>query len=154
MVYKKVTGSQFKNRLGQALEIAVYKALKQQNTLEFVGGFHDLDEHGDEKLYSKEDPPSIVSGQSMGKSRLDFLGWHREAGVFGVEVKNARAWYYPDRDEVRDLLRKCCAVNAVPVLIARRISYVLRSEVFEPCGVIIHQTFNQLYPNSAAELAS
>jgi hypothetical protein len=72
----------------------------------------------------------------------------------GIEVKNARGWFYPDRVDVRDCLRKCCAVNAVPILIARRISYVLRSEVFEPCEAIIHQTFNQRYLNSDAELAS
>jgi hypothetical protein len=152
-VYAKATAKQFKNRLGQVLEIAVYRALQQQSVLEFVGGFSDLDKHGDEKPYRKDEPPSIVSGKSMGNKRLDFVGWHREAGMWGIEVKNARGWFYPDRDDVRAFLRKCCAVNAVPILIARRISYVLRSEVFEPCGAIIHQTYNQRYPNSDEELA-
>jgi hypothetical protein len=152
-VYAQATAKQFKNRLGQVLEIAVYRALQQQSILEFVGGFSDLDKHGDEKPYRKDEPPSIVSGKSMGTKRLDFVGWHREAGLWGIEVKNARGWFYPDRDDVRAFLRKCCAVNAVPILIARRISYVLRSEVFEPCGAIIHQTYNQRYPNSDAELA-
>jgi hypothetical protein len=153
-VYAKVTTKRFKNRLGQVLEIAVYRALREQSVLGFVGGFPDLDEHGDEKLYRKEEPPSTISGKSMGEKRLDFIGWHREAGLWGMEVKNARAWFYPDRPDVRDFIWKCCTVNAVPVLIARRISYVLRSEVFEPCGVIIHQTYNQRYPRSGAELAS
>jgi hypothetical protein len=153
-VYSEVTGRYFKHQVGQVLEIAVYKALKQQIALQFLGGFTDLDQHGDEKVYSKEEPPSLISGRSMGNSRLDFVGWHREAGLFGVEVKNVRSWLYPDRPEVPDLLRKCCEVEAVPVLIARRIAYVLRSEVFEPCGVIIHETYNQRYPASGERLAA
>jgi hypothetical protein len=153
-VYAQVTSEDFKNRVGQVLEIAVYKALRQQSVLHFVGSFSDLDEHGDETSYHKDEPASTISGRSMGKKHLDFVGWHREAGLWGIEVKNARTWFYPDRDEVRDLLWKCCAVDAVPIFIARRISYVLRSEVFEPCGVIIHQTYNQRYPYSDIELAS
>ena len=50
------------------------------------------------------------------------------------------------------MLFKCCSLDIVPVLIARRIHYSTFS-VLNPCGVIIHQTFNQLYPNSATELA-
>src|SRR5260370_11250762 len=45
-IYAKATTKQFKNRLGQVLEIAVYRALREQSVLEFVGGFSDLDKHG------------------------------------------------------------------------------------------------------------
>ena len=36
----------------------------------------------------------------------------------GIEVKNIREWLYPNREEVRELLLKCCTLNVVPVLIA------------------------------------
>ena len=50
------------------------------------------------------------------------------------------------------MLFKCCALDVVPVLIARRIHYSTFS-VLNPCGVIVHQTYNQLYPESAKDLA-
>jgi hypothetical protein len=43
-------------------------------------------------------------------------------------------------------------LDVVPILIGRRIHYSTFS-VLNPCGVIIHQTYNQLYPSSAADLA-
>ncbi len=53
---------------------------------------------------------------------------------------------------IRELLLKCCSLHVVPVLIARRIHYSTFS-VLSPCGVILHETFSQLYPNTAHELA-
>ena len=73
------------------------------------------------------------------------------AGHAGIEVKNIRQWIYPNRDEIRELLFKCCALDVVPVLIARRIHFSTFS-VLNPCGFLLHQTFNQLYPNSTNEL--
>ncbi|HEU0298527.1 MAG TPA: hypothetical protein VFR37_03715 [Longimicrobium sp.] len=140
-------------RVGQTLEIAVFKALQDQPH-HFLGAFRDLDEHGDDTLYSKEDPPPTLSGRSLpGDLRLDFLLLHAEAGAAAIEVKNLREWIYPDRQEVRDLLRKACAINAVPVLIARRYAYSTYS-VLHRCGVILHQQYNQLYPESERELAA
>lgn len=66
--------------------------------------------------------------------------------------KNIREWLYPDREEIRELLFKCCSLDVVPVLVARRIHYSTFS-VLNYCGVILHQTYNQLYPYSAKVLA-
>jgi hypothetical protein len=76
-----------------------------------------------------------------------------ESRYAGIEVKNVREWFYPDRTEIRELLFKCCALDIVPVLIVRRIHYSTFN-VLNPCGVLFHQTFNQLYPESAHDLAS
>jgi len=104
-------------------------------------------------MYSKEEPPSSLSGNQIpGGKQLDFLVHHKTAGHAGLELKNIREWIYPDRDEIRELLAKCCALDVVPVLIARRIHFSTFS-VLNPCGVLIHQTFNQLYPNSRKALA-
>lgn len=140
-------------RIGQALEIATFRALTSQNQLTFFGHFSDLDAHDDSTLYSKQEPPSSLSGRQIpsGKS-LDFLVNHTQAGYAGVEVKNIREWIYPDRQEIRDLLFKCCSIDVIPVLIARRIHYSTFS-VLNPCGFLIHETFNQLYPSSGANLA-
>ena len=139
-------------RSGQALEIAVLRTLQAQSALDFVGNFHDLDEHDDSELYTKEDPPRSYSGRAIpDDSRLDFFAIHDTAGLAGIEVKNVREWIYPDRPEVLDFLKKCLCLDAVPVLIARRIPYVTFATL-NPCGVIIHQTYNQRMANADRDL--
>ncbi|UNC16644.1 hypothetical protein FE249_20935 (plasmid) [Acidiphilium multivorum] len=138
-------------RLGQALEIAVYRALTEQPTFHTFGAFRELDAHDDAILYPKEEPPSSANGLTM-SGRADFLLVTPDAGLAVVEVKNLREWLYPDRTEIRELLVKAVAINAVPVLIARRIPYVT-FRLLNPCGVIIHQTYNQRFAHADAELA-
>jgi hypothetical protein len=125
-----------------------------QTALTFFGNYPDLQSHDNRTLYSKEEPPSSLSGRQIpGGKKLDFLIHHPSAGYAGIEVKNIREWIYPDREEIREMLSKCCALDVIPVLIARRIHYSTFS-VLNPCGVIVHQTFNQLYPESAMGLAA
>jgi hypothetical protein len=152
-LHRQTTKSKFSMLLGQTLEIATFRALQTQTVLNYFGNFWDLEAHDDSDLYRKEEPPSSLSGRQIpsGKS-LDFLIQYGQDGYAGLEVKNVREWYYPDRTEVREMLFKCCSLDIVPVLIARRIHFSTFS-VLNPCGVIFHQTFNQLYPNSAEELA-
>jgi hypothetical protein len=153
-VYRKTQRHTLNIMLGQVLEIAILKALRSQSTLEFFGDYPDLDTHDDSQPYTKEEPPGSLSGRRIpGTKKLDFLIQHPDAGYAGIEAKNIREWLYPDRVEVRELLLKCCALDVVPVLIARRIHYSLFS-VLNPCGVIIHQTFNQLYPSASSDLAA
>lgn len=141
----------FLQRLGQALEISVYRALKEQPAFHTFGAFLDLDAHDDATLYQKEEPPSSVSGRTM-SGRADFVLSTRDAGLTAVEVKNLREWLYPDRKEIRELLAKAIAIDAVPVLIGRRMPYVT-FRLLNPCGVIVHQTYNQRFAQADAELA-
>ena len=125
----------------------------EQHRFGFLGGFLDLDEHDDSQRYKKEEPPSLINGLKLSTGRLDFVFQDPQAGNIGVEAKNIREWIYPDTHLFRELLRKCCALDLVPVLIARRIAYVTRSEICDPCGIVIHPTYNQLYPESASTIA-
>ena len=56
-IHLQLSQQNFNMRLGQTLEIAVFKALRDCHNLEFLGGFLDLDAHGDDQLYSKEESP-------------------------------------------------------------------------------------------------
>jgi hypothetical protein len=144
---------QFVQRLGQTLEIAVFKALQDQSTMQFLGAFEDLDQHDDSSLYKKDEPPEILSGHAMpSKNKLDFMVIGDRV-IGGIEVKNTRAWIYPESSDLIDLLKKRFAINVVPILIARRIHYSTFS-VLNPCGVIVHQTFNQKYPKADEHLAA
>ena len=140
-------------RKGQCLEIAIYKALLRQDPLEYLGNFTDLEKHDDSTPYSKEEPPQALSGRRLpGDQRLDFLIRHPNAGWAAIESKNVRAWLYPNRPEITDLLGKATALDAVPVLIARRLAFVT-FKVLSTCGVLFHQTYNQLLPDTEHELA-
>src|SRR5438105_585021 len=134
-LYTELLKGSFTMRLGQSLEIAVFRALREAWPSEFLGAFADLDDHDDSTLYSKEEPPSIITGVAMpSKKRLDFL-LLSEAGRVGVETKNIREWLYPGAGEIKELLLKCCTINAVPVLVARRLPYITFS-LLGACGVI------------------
>jgi hypothetical protein len=155
-IYNLLQAGDTSSRVGQCLEIAIYRALLQQNTLEYLGSFRDLEEHDDSRLYSKEEPPRTLSGHSLsGDQRLDFLVFHRDGGWAGIEAKNVREWLYPDREEIAELLQKAVALDIVPVLIVRRMAYVT-FKLLKVCGVLFHQTYNQLFPEAdrgVAELA-
>ena len=141
------------NRIGQCLEISVYKALKEQSTLEYFGHFRDLSIHCDGEMYSKEEPPNAMNGRCLsGNQRLDFLVRSPEAGWAGIEIKNLRTWFYPDDHKIKDLLLKSIELDCVPVLIARRIQYSTYS-VLNRCGLVLHENYNQLIPEADRELA-
>jgi len=152
-VFRAVHAENFTLRVGQALEIAIFRALMQQDSLVHFGGFADLEHHDDSTLYSREEPPRSFSGRRLpGKKLLDFICVHRECGGVALEAKNVRPWLYPHEDEVVDLIAKAVALDCVPVLIARRIPFVT-FRLLLVCGVVMHQTYNQLYPAADHDLA-
>ena len=142
----------FTQRLGQTMEIAVYRALKaEKRRFKTLGGFPDLDDHDDSRTYKKIEPPAAISGDSM-EGEVDFLLFTKGEAA-AIEVKNVREWLYTDREEVRAIISKALAVDAIPVLVARRIHFVT-FKVLNPCGVIIHQTYNQMFPSADQALAN
>ena len=123
-----------------------------ESEVQFFGRFTDIDAHSDDQLFSKEEPPNHIGSRFLPKKRLDFLITH-PSGAAGIEVKNLREWIYPDKPEVKELLLKCCTLDIVPVLIARRIHYSTFS-VLSECGLIIHETYNQRFAFADAALAA
>jgi hypothetical protein len=149
-----LTQQSFTMRLGQTLELSVFKTLRQQSRLHFLGGFPDLDTHDDSSLYKKEEPPSSLDGTSLPLNRkFDFVIPSDSSGYAGVEVKNVREWIYPREREFLEFLDKCCSVNAIPILIARRIPYVT-FKLLNACGGLVHQTYNQRFPAADKALAA
>src|SRR5712691_11343697 len=100
-------------RIGQTLEIAVYKSLCRQDSYKLFGGFTDLDSHDDSTEYKKVEPPLLVSGKRI-QGALDFILAIDTVRCIGVEVKNTRPWIYPQDKIVKELLQKCCTLDLVP----------------------------------------
>lgn len=142
----------FTLRLGDALEIAVFRSLEASG-LTFFGSFPTLNEHDDSQKYRKDEPPGHIGNRTIaGNRKLDFLA-HVVNDWVGIECKNVREWLYPDGAEVKELLSKCLQLDCVPVMIARRIQFATFA-VFNKCGVIFHQVYNQRVPTSDAALAA
>jgi hypothetical protein len=139
-VWQDFTSKNVVRRTGQALEIAVFKALNNSGNHHVFGGFNDLADHDDSTLYSKEEVKN-VSGKSLGAKSLDFIALVN-GQLCGIEVKNVRPWYYAHDPDLREAIGKALTLGAMPVFIARRIQYVT-FRVFGTCGVIMHETYNQ-----------
>lgn len=153
-VYRGLHNGNLPVRMGQTLEIAAYKALLASPLHEFHGRYLDLEAHDDSTLYKKEEPPQHIGKRALsGNKNLDFLIRHPTAGYLGLECKNVRVWLYPGDGDVTETLQKCLALDIVPVIIGRRIPYVTFITLSR-CGVIMHQFYNQLYPNADAQIAN
>lgn len=76
-------------RIGQALEIATYRALCALPGADFSGRFRDLETQDDSTFYKKEKPPQHIGTRSLnGAERLDFILRLPPAGPLGMERKN------------------------------------------------------------------
>ena len=95
----------------------------------------------------------MISGDQGGGGLVDFVLTTPEGIRGAIEAKNVRQWLYPRRPEIKELLRKSLNLDAVPVLIARRIPFVT-FRVLNPCGVLVHETYTQLYADADAGLAA
>lgn len=141
----------FVHRIGDVLEIATFRALREKG-LPSLGGFRGLADAPTTKTPKKEEPPSIFAGRELtGNKRFDFLVGPN--GVWGgVECKNIREWLYPDREEIRHMLRKAIELDIPPILIGRRIPFVTR-RLLQPAGVLLWETRQQFYPAEYDNLA-
>ena len=72
---------------------------------------------------------------------------------FGGEAKNYREWIYPDSSEIWSAISKCCELDAVPVLITRKLPYI-SFLLFRNIGMVGYQThFQFFHPIVEPELA-
>lgn len=150
-VLRLTNDNAFVHRVGDALEIATFRALRKKG-LPSLGGFRGLTDEPTTKTPKKEEPPSIFGGRELtGNKRFDFLVGPN--GVWGgIECKNIREWLYPDRDEIRHMLRKAIELDIPPILIGRRIPFVTR-RLLQPAGVLLWETRQQFYPPEYDNLA-
>jgi hypothetical protein len=71
-----------------------------------------------------------------------------------IECKNLREWIYPSNHHIKELILKSFSLDAVPLLIARRIHYTTLTNFLQPAGIIAHESFHQYYPSDHGELAA
>lgn len=155
-LYSETTQAGFGNLIGDALEIIVFKCLDQLYTssprFAYQGHFHldqPLNQNG---RYPKTQPPKSI-GKNKSTKEADFLAFGYDPGPLCIECKNYREWLYPHHEVIKELIIKATELNAIPVLIARRIHYTTLTNFLEPAGIIAHETYFQYYPPHHADLA-
>lgn len=87
-LHQETNTKPFTLRLGQALEIAVYRALCDMADIDrgFLpfGAFLDLDEHDDATAYKQEPPPATVGRRKI-NGKLDFVvAWQGDIAAIRV----------------------------------------------------------------------
>lgn len=155
-LYAQVSGDGFGNLTGDALEIIVWKCLDAvytRNRRYPYQGHFEIDqpknEHG---RYRRVQPAKTLNGKTS-TGGADFLQFGYDAGPLCIECKNYREWLYPHHPMITELIIKAAEIDAIPVLIARRLHYTTRSNLLEPAGIIAHESLFQYYPVEHLELA-
>jgi hypothetical protein len=150
-VYGDTIDPAFTAVLGDSLEISIFKILRLLKAADrhftFFGSF-DLSQRRQSGRNRKTEPPSSVNDRSIG-GPADFVIFEptsRETAL--IECKNLREWQYPSSDRIKSLVRKAIAADVTPILIARRIPFITKQVLCEPAGIIAHETYNQLYPDT------
>lgn len=154
-LYASVSESNFHNLSGDALEVVVFKCLHQvfsgNRRFAYQGQFH-LDQPKANGRYRKTQPPKNIGSNSTQKE-ADFFQFGHDAGPLCIECKNYREWTYPGHGIIKELIIKAADLDAVPVLIARRLHYTTRTNLLQPAGIIAHESLFQYYPADQALLA-
>ena len=153
-LYQSTLGS-FSNLVGDALEIVTEKCLAAVQTgsgrYAYQGHFmldQPKDKHG---RYAKTQPPKSINSSQTNKE-ADFLQFGYESGAVCIECKNYREWIYPHNPVVKELIVKSVELECIPLLVARRIHYTTRENLFKPAGILFHETLYQYYPLDFDEL--
>jgi hypothetical protein len=156
-LYGAISGHGFGNLTGDALEIIVFKCLDavyaEEKQFPFLGAYHLAEGKTEQGRFRKTQPPRHIGGKSTQKE-ADFIQFGHPAGPLCIECKNYREWIYPHHDIIKELIVKAADLDAIPVLIARRIHYTAIRNLLEPAGIIAHETYYQYFPSDQHELAA
>ncbi len=79
-LHRQTQKPQFVTLVGQTLEIAVFRALRAQTILNFFGNYPDLTAHDDSTFYSKEEPPSSLSGRQIPSGKNSISSFRTRTG--------------------------------------------------------------------------
>ena len=152
-VYSRTVAPDFTAGLGDPLEISVFKALRRlraaDRRIAFQGSF-DLEERQPSGRFRKTEPPSAYNDVAL-DGPPDFVLFSPTIGEpLMIECKNHREWIYPSSDVMKTLVRKAISADMTPVLIARRLPYITKAALCAPAGILAHETYHQMYPDTQA----
>jgi hypothetical protein len=138
------------NVIGDALEIATFQALKaarQASPRYHFDGFFYLDRPKNQYgRFEQRKAPMELQGRKTSK-QPDFLQHGHDAGTLCIECKNLREWLYPQKPLIKHHILRCHELDAIPVLVVRRIHYSTITNFLMPAGIIAHESLFQYFPS-------
>lgn len=144
--------SQIEENCGLVLEYLVSKTVEQDSNFLILGAGPRYNDQGIlHKLPGSEmltfGNKQIYQGQTG--AGLDLLMFDQEHSIpIGVECKNIREWIYPASPEVWRLIARACSIDCLPVLAARKISFITRAGIFYDMGILGFETHFQYFHNN------
>lgn len=82
-------------------------------------------------------------------SGFDLFAIHKATDTpIGIEAKNLREWIYPASVEVWRAIARGCTLNCLPVIIARKISFIARVGFFAEFGMLGFETNFQYFDHN------
>jgi hypothetical protein len=90
-VYEQFMNQHLRHRLGQALEIAIFRALSQYYPGPFFGRYPDLENPTQNGRFRKEEPLTYLGANTIVEGgALDFMVQDQSGEWAGIEAKNIR----------------------------------------------------------------
>jgi hypothetical protein len=127
--------------IGDALEATICAALQNVGAA-FRGRVREIP---DERRFEKTPPPQTLLGHTT--TRLpDFIVFDDNAGPINIECKNTREWIYLESEELKQVIITAYELHTTPLFASRKIHYTASTNLMEPAGILIHESYNQYYP--------
>ncbi|MCW1844218.1 hypothetical protein [Prosthecomicrobium hirschii] len=153
-IYNTISNT-LSNVIGDALEVVTFRALNATREVfprYHFDGFFYLDRPKNRYgRFEQRKAPMELHGRVTNK-QPDFLLHGHDAGTLCIECKNLREWLYPQKPLIKHHIIRCDELNAIPVLIYRRIHYSTITNFFLPAGIIAHESIHQYFPSDQLEI--
>lgn len=141
------------NVVGDALEIVTYQSLKAAREAapryHFEGSFYLDRPKNQHSRFQPRKAPLELHGKATNK-QPDFFQHGHDAGTLCIECKNYREWLYPQKQLIKRHIQRCHELDAIPVLVIRRIHYSTITNFLTPAGIIAHESLYQYFPSDHA----
>lgn len=129
---------------GYVLEKMIFDCVLKTDKYHVLGSAPDFNEAG--KLVKSAGSEILnYQGNLVYKgdsgSGFDLFVIHKNTDTpIGIEAKNIRDWIYPASLEVWRAIARACTLECLPVLIARKISYISKAGFFANFGILGFET--------------
>lgn len=136
---------------GMVLEHLISETVSDSDKYWVVGGGPKYNDEG--KLYKpKGSEVLFFENREIFKAEhgagFDLFAIDKENQIpIGIEAKNIREWLYPASQEVWRAIARACTLECLPVIAARKISYITTAGMFSRFGIMGFETQFQYFHN-------
>lgn len=134
---------------GYVLEKIIFDAVLKTNKYHVIGCGPEYNDKGE--LYKSSNSEVLsYQGKNIYKADkgagFDLFLIHKKTNIpIGIEAKNIREWIYPASPEVWRTIARACTIDCLPVLMARKISYITKAGFFAHFGMLGYNTNFQFF---------